>query len=417
MNTRSRLLAFAFIFASHTAMAGSGGSIYSFLGIGDLRVLPNVRSAGMGYAGYALSSPYSINTLSPATWGKIDLARVEASMLYEGYMSSSANASRYLAKADVGGAYLAYPLSTADDVVLAFGFTPYSKVDYNTYSSGNYTTATDTMNYTMHYVGTGGISKGQIGLSYAPLRSLTVGASLNYMFGTMERTTTQTPRNSTYYPGSQNEQSTMSGPTVTLSVLLDSLESVAGFLKPFAFGIVATSRGRLTSTNRYVYTFSSLADTTTENTDYLTIPASFGFGVACRPGERWILAADYTTQAWSGMENKGVTPGGIRDSWRFGFGVERLPAREERVPLLDRIAYRLGASFESMYYNPGGTGINSWAVTAGLGLPVSSDARLNLAIEYGSRGTTDAGLIKDKVLRFSAALSISEHWFQRSDED
>jgi hypothetical protein len=417
VNTRSRILIFTIALASQTVMAGSGGSLYSFIGIGDLRYLPNVRAAGMGYAGYALTSPSAINTLSPATWCKIDLARVEASMLYEGFTSSSATTSRFLARADVSSAILAIPLSTADGIVLVAGFTPYSKVDYDTYSSATFVTPTDTMAYALHYVGKGGISKGEVGLSYAPSRSINLGASLNYLFGTMERSSTQTPQSLQYYPGTQNEQATMNGPTVTLAVLFDSLESVADFLKPFSFGFVATGRTRLTNTNRFVYTYSSLADTSTEATDYLTVPASFGFGISYRPSDRWILAADYSTQAWSTMEYSGKTPVGVRNQWRVGIGAERLPAREERVPLFDRVAYRLGCTFESSYFNPGGNGIDAWAVTAGIGLPVSSDARLNLAVEYGSRGKTDFNLIKDNIIRFSAALSISEHWFQRSDED
>jgi hypothetical protein len=417
VSTRSRILMLTIVLASQTMLAGSGGSIYSLIGIGDLRHLPNVRSAGMGYAGYALTSPYSINTLSPATWGKIDRARVEASMMYEGFNSSNATTSRFLARGDVSSAILAFPLSTARGIVIAAGFTPYSKVDYNTYSSSSYVTPADTMLYSLHYTGTGGISKGQLGLSYAPTRSISLGASLNYLFGTMERATIMTPRTSAYYPGTRNEETTMNGPTYTLSVLLDSLGGASDFLQPFSFGFVATTRASLTSTHRFTYTFSDLADTSNEDTDAMTIPASFGVGIAYHPSERWILALDYTTQAWSGMEYRGKTPDGIRDAWMAGFGVERLPAREAGVPLLDRIAYRLGFAYESSYYSPNGIGINAWTITGGLGLPVSSDARLNLAIEYGVRGKTDNALIRDSIIRFSASLSISEQWFQRSDED
>lgn len=417
MIKRISILGVMVVLASQIMVAGSGGSIYSLIGIGDLRYLPNVRAAGMGYAGYALTSPYTINTLSPATWGKIDHPRVEASMLYEGFNSSTSAQSRFLARGDVGGAILAYPLSRPDGIVLALGFTPYSKVDYGTYSSGSYVTASDTMLYSVKHAGTGGISKGQLGLSYSPTRSVSVGASLNYLFGTMERATTMTPRNPTYYDGSQNEQTTMNGATVTFAVHLDSLEEVASFLKPFAFGFVATTRAALTTTHRYVYTFTDQADTSSEDTNILTVPAAFGVGIAYHPGDRWILAADYATQAWSTMEFRGQTPSGIRNSWFAGVGVERLPAREAGVPVFDRVAYRFGFKYESTYHNPDGNGINYWAVTGGLGIPVSSSARLNLAVEYGSRGTTATQLIQDKILRFSASLSISEQWFVRSDED
>jgi len=414
---RNIFLSLAIALASQTLVAGSGGSIYSLIGVGDLRHMSGVRAMGMGYAGYALTSPYAINTLSPATWGRIERPRVEASMLYEGFNSSNATTSRFLARGDVSSAILAFPLSTSRGIVLAAGFTPFSKVDYDTYSASSFTTATDSMAYSLHYTGTGGISKGLIGASYTPLRSLNLGLSVNYLFGTMERAITMTPRTSTYSPGTRNEETTMNGPTFTLAVMVDSLEGVAEFLRPFSFGLVATTRASLTSTHRFTYTYNALQDTSTEETNTMTIPASIGVGVAYAPSERWILAFDYTMQPWANMEDRGRTPDGIRNSWRAGFGVERLPAREAGVPLLDRLAYRFGVAYESTYYSPNGLGIDAWAVTAGLGLPVSSDARLNLAIEYGSRGTIDNGLIKDNILRFSASLSISELWYQRPDED
>jgi hypothetical protein len=273
------------------------------------------------------------------------------------------------------------------------------------------------MPYSVRYTGTGGISKGQLGLSYSPSRSVSLGACMNYLFGTVQRATIMTPRASAYNPGTQNEENTMNGPTFTVAVLLDSLEGLSGALRPFSFSVVATTRGTLTSTHRYTYTYIDQQDTTSEDTNIMTIPASFGFGIGYHPTDRWLMAVDYTTQAWSTMEYRGVTPDGIRNSWMVGVGIERLPAREAGVPLLDRLAYRLGFMYEATYYNLGGNGINAWAVTGGLGLPVSTDARLNMALEYGTRGTISNGLIKDRILRFSASLSISEQWFQRSDED
>ena len=79
---------------AHQAEAGSGGSIYSFLGIGDLRMSPNVRSAGMGYTGYAIPGPYTINTLSPATWAKIDRARIEGESAVRGVQFVQRNERR-----------------------------------------------------------------------------------------------------------------------------------------------------------------------------------------------------------------------------------------------------------------------------------------------------------------------------------
>jgi len=99
--------------AGDVAYAGSGGSVYSILGIGDIRTTPGPRAQGMGYAGISLLSSQDINPLSPATWSAIDRTHLEASALYEGYNSSDVNASRYLARLDYYGAVLAIPIAPA----------------------------------------------------------------------------------------------------------------------------------------------------------------------------------------------------------------------------------------------------------------------------------------------------------------
>ncbi len=399
------------------ARAGSGGSIYSLIGIGDLRMAPNVRAAGMGYTGYALHSPYYVNTLSPATWAKIDRTRIEASLSYEGFRSTNGLNSRYLARADFGGAMLAIPVSPANGIVVGAGFTPYSKVDYNTYAADTFTSAPDTMAYSINHIGRGGVSRGQLGISYTPSRSLALGVGLNYLFGTLERSSTLTPRLTTFAGSTQTEEITMNGTTFTISAVLDSMETIAPALAPFSIGISLTTRAALTTTQRYTYTFVDQRDTSQENTDHLVVPAAIGVGISYRPSDRLVIAADFTSQPWAQSEYRGRTPDGLRNSMMLGIGIERLPARDAGKSLLDRVAYRLGFLYDELYYKPSGQAINAWAVTAGLGLPLSADTRLNLAVEYGSRGTVSNNLIKDTIIRFSAALTISEPWFVRYEED
>lgn len=414
---RNLLLMCALALAASTLHAGSGGSIYSLMGIGDLRQIPNVRAAGMGYTGYAVTSPYYINTLSPATWTQLERVRLEASLLYEGFNSTNGTQSRYLARTDFSGAMLALPLSPRNGLVVAVGFTPYSKVDFDTYTTGGYTGAEDTLLYSINHKGLGGISKGQLGISWAPTRNLSVGGSLNYLFGTLEGRTSFIPRSTAYAPGTQNEETTMNGATFTVSALLDNLGDFLPALTPFTLGFVATSRAGLSTTHRYTYTFADRNDTSGEQTGRLVIPFSFGAGIAYRPGDRWLIAADYSAQAWSTSEFRDVTPAGIRNAYSIGVGCERLPSREPGAQLLNRTAFRLGFLYQATYYNPNGEPINAWAATAGLGIPVSMDTHLNLAVEYGSRGTTNQGLIRDNIFRFSASLTISEHWFMRPEED
>jgi hypothetical protein len=387
------------------------------MGIGDLRLIPNVRAAGMGYTGYAVTSPYYINTLSPATWTQLERVRLEAGLLYEGFNSTNGTKSRYLARADFSGAMLALPVSPSNGIVVALGFVPYSKVDYDTYTTGGYTGVADTMLYTINHKGSGGISKGQFGISWAPTRNLSVGGSLNYLFGTLQAKNLFVPRNTVYAPGTQTEETTMNGATFTVSALLDNLGDFLPALMPFTLGFAATSRAGLTTTHRYTYAFVDRNDTSGEETGHLVIPFSFGAGIAYRPGDRLLIAADYSAQAWSQSEFRDATSAAIRNAHSVGVGIERLPSREPGAQLLNRTAFRVGFFYQATYYNPNGEPINAWAVTAGFGIPVSMDTHLNIAVEYGSRGTINQGLIRDDILRFSASLSISERWFVRPGED
>ena len=406
------------------AWAGSGGSAYSILGIGDLRYIPGVRGDGMGYTGIGLASPDYINGLNPAGWSRINRTRLEANMLYEGFQSTDGLRSRFLARADFNGALLAIPISQTYGITMVAGFTPYSNVNYNTYTPGLYQTSTDTMNYIIDHVGTGGITKGQFGLSYAPSQDLSFGISLDYLFGSVDNVTSLTPTKAAYAGGRSTQTVKSNAVTLTLGGLFSGFGSFSKALQPLSLGVVVTSRGIMHTSRQNTFQFiqdgaETVAerDTTPEVSGRMSVPFAIGIGLAYRAGPRYILAADYYAQAWGSSEVDGVTPYGIRNMYRIGVGGERVPGKEFSTPWLDRIAYRLGAYYNATYYYINGHGINEWGLTAGLGLPLSGETRLNVGLEYGGRGVVTNSLIKDKILRLSFSLNISELWFIRYEED
>jgi hypothetical protein len=79
------------------------------------------------------------------------------------------------------------------------------------------------------------------------------------------------------------------------------------------------------------------------------------------------------------------------------------------------MTYRVGAYVNSSYLKVNGQGINEYFVTGGVGLPIflslNSEARLNVSLEYGLRGTTANGLQKDSITRLTVSLSGSDTWF------
>lgn len=376
----------------------------------------------MGYTGLGLSDIGYINGFAPATWARLNRARLEASLLYEGFKSTDGTHNRYLSRADFNGALLAIPISQPNGVVLVAGIIPFSTVNYDAYTRGEYLSTRDTMAYTVHHIGTGGITRGLVGLTYAPSQSLSFGFSTDVLFGSIDSEEDQTPVNSAYIGGAVTGRVTTNGVTFSLGTLYTGLGNLIPPLRGLSIGAVVTSRGVLSARNQTTYRFTSSAttserDTSAEIARQTTFPLAFGVGLGYLASDRLLLAVDYHRQLWSGATLNDLPVSSLRDSYRLGIGVERLPSRDHFAPFGQQMAYRFGAYTHATYYQPNGEPINEWGITLGGGVPFSGETRMNFAFEYGRRGTLNAGLIQDTIFRFSVSLNISALWFVEYPED
>jgi hypothetical protein len=408
--------------ASSTAFAGNGGSAYSIFGLGDIRYPSGVRSAGMGYTGIGVASPGFINGYSPASWSTVNRVRLEASALYEGYGSTDGSRSRYLARADFNGALLAIPISQPNGIVIVGGFLPFSTVSYDAYTDGSYTGTSDTLQYSIHHTGSGGITRGILGLSYAPLTELSLGLSTNVLFGTVNTDETQVVRTNGYTGGQTVNHVTASGTTFTFGALYTGFGSISPSLQPLSVGVFVTSRGVLSARNQTTYKFTDAEftterDTSAEVSRQTTVPFSYGIGLAYQATQRVTLAADYVAQSWSQAVINDQPAQSLRDSYRVGIGVERAPSREIYSSFWDHVAIRFGAYYHATYYQPNNEPINEKGVTTGFAFPFSGDSRLNIALEYARRGTTDKSLVRDNIVRVALSVNIGALWFVQYPEE
>jgi hypothetical protein len=414
------LLSIVVVATALTAFAGSGGSTYSVLGLGDIRYLPGARNEGMGYTGISLLNSEYINPTAPATWSRINRTRVEASLLYEGFKTSDGRVSRNLGSTTFSGALMAIPISQNNGIVFVAGFSPYSNVDYNLVTKGSYVSDSSQVDYTLRHVGTGAIGQAQFGLSWSPGSPWSVGGSVSYLFGTIDNSMTMVSDQTTVATGSSTISSNLHGILGTVGAVYSGF---GGSLSPLALGITATSAGSLHSTRDKKYTYSGGGqssigyDTLQLSDDRITIPLALGLGASWTFGERSVIAADLRTQAWGNSDFYGEKPAGIRNSQMIGVGFEQSGSRDASTPFLSHISYRFGFVYNTTYYQVSGSPVNEWAGTAGLTLPVSGDTRINLSLEYGARGKKSNSLIKENVFRLSASLSLGEMWFVQPEED
>ena len=419
--TRTFLLTCSlFVAGTFTAFAADGGSTYSMLGLGDIRYMPGARSAGMGYTGIALPGSQFINPTAPATWARITRVRLDASVLYEGFSSTDGRVSRYLSETGFSGALMAIPISPLDGIVLVTGFTPYSNVSFDLATSGTYQNGSDELEYSLRHTGKGGLGQGLLGLSYSPLDRLSLGASINYVFGTINKNTAITFTSSSLSAGSSKETNNIRGVLANVGALYSAF---GGALKPLTIGATITTPGIFNSTRQVSYIYSGGGqisagyDTLLPQSGQIKIPIALGFGLAWDVNERLVFAADYRMQAWGSSEFYGEAPLGIRNSSMAGIGFEMSPSRDPSASFGNHIAFRAGFVYNATYYQIKGIPIDEWSGTAGLSLPISGDTKLNIAAEYGVRGKVSSSLVKDKVFRLTMSLTLGEMWFVRPEED
>jgi len=403
------------LLASERMFGGEGGSGYSRYGIGDIRYYIGARSAGMGGTALAILTPGTINWLNPAGETKIDRTLFTGTFAYEGFKSTDGIQSVYLSSGNFGGALLVIPISSNDGVVFTGGFNPYSTVNYRIQLEGSLASHA----YTQLYSGEGGLSSGQLGLSLRPLDSVHVGLRFNYLFGQIRRSAQVNFQSADLNSVTYRRTVSVTGFVPTLGVIYTGLGQLTGVqgLRTVNIGAVFSPVSNLDATEERINAGSAGEDTTARRGGKLRIPFSAGVGLSWLVNGQYLLAGDLFFQNWKNLRYLGEAQTEIRNSTRLALGFERVPSADPRDSYWQKVAYRLGASYLSSYYQIGATSINEIGGSAGLGLPIGPDSRLDLAIEYARRGTTDRQLLRDHIIRFSVTLTAGERWFIRIEED
>jgi hypothetical protein len=396
-------------------LASNGGAVYSRYGIGILNYFPSSRSAGMGGAGFSTLPTNSIDEFNPAAWARINRTRFAVNGLYEGLFTSDGSSTAYFGSMGFNGFMIAIPISVSNGVVLGLGLAPYSRVRYDVVS--NAIDAND-LTYSMRYTGSGGLSQGQIGLSASITQDLNIGVRLNYIGGILNFETQQIFGPSEYAEVTRSRQ--LDGLNQTFGVVYTGLKQYLNLTEKQSFNVAAifTTTTYLSSRDEkyYLYRTSTLRtrDTTLSEKTQVRLPYSLGVGVSYGT-EKILAVTDFYYHNW---ENSFSTDGSLtelRNSYRISAGCEFLPRREMTAPFLSQIAYRLGTFYHSSYFQINNKPINEFGATAGFGIPLFIDTRLDFGFEYAIRGTTELQIQKDNIIRFTLSINGSELWFVRPE--
>lgn len=387
-------------------------SPYSRYGYGILSDNASSAQNQMGGTGYAMRSGRQINAMNPASYSACD------SMTF--IFDIGFDFSRYTRK-DAGGSdsdwggslqYITMQVPIKEWIGMSAGLVPYSRVGYSFGSDINNGVAT--------HQGTGGINNIYLGIGLEPVKGLSIGANVGYLFGNIVNDiyASQTGGVSAIFEQMMEvrDYSLLFGAQYALR-----LNRVDRVVFGLSYSPKKTFLGK-TYITKYIQ--SSSAATTPEIVDPGEVKLRdnfeqaelWGAGVAFDRGDRIHLEADFTFQPWSKAKFTHIenfTSTRLADRWKVAVGGSIIP--DLRGSYLKRVSYRLGGFYNRDYIMVGTNHVRDWGVTAGFGFPaLRSKTIINVGFEYHNRQATPLALLKENYYQLNVGINFNAVWFYQS---
>jgi len=416
---RKLILASAFLIPAFVATAQvSISSPYSIYGIGNLYGVSSQMNMALGGAATAFSSPYFINPANPASYMAFDTNSFvfDAAFNLRSGTLSTLDQSQKTKFGTISNLYFGFPVTKWWHASL--GIMPFSNVGYEMQGTQIVENIGKMVSV---YKGSGGLNKAYIGNAFSPIKNLSVGVNMSYLFGNIVKERALT------FPDSGSFANTM----VKSSARLNKLNFDLGLIyrknlkegRFFQVGLTYNPKQSVYGQSEkiaytYAYNYSSNIEDIKDTVSYeqsenssVTLPTSIGVGFMMGSTNRWFATADVNYQKWSEFSYLGNNPG-LKDNLRVSLGGQYRPSPVDIGKYYERINYRAGFRFEQSYLEIRNTRINDFGVSLGVGLPMKkSRSTINIALEVGTQGTTNNGLIKENYMRLTIGSSLQERWF------
>jgi hypothetical protein len=390
-------------------------SPYSFYGLGQPVSTRTAENSAMGgVTSYADSTQFSLD--NPATLGKLRYVQYRIGANYKSTIQQSPQASASAGTASLN--YLALSVPTKH-FAFSFGLKPKSAVGYRVSS----TNELNDLEYRNSFDGSGGINSTFLAFAANPFDGLSLGVSAFYNFGFTERTAIQS------VTGVQNStqvftRSELSGIHYTFGMHYNS-----DIFSNYTLQLSATytpnaslesTNSRLISTVTTTGSIGTLEEIDLGNlaTTSNKLAAETSFGLGFGKPQHWFAGITYvTTSTGTTIPLESNSEANFVPTSRFSVGGYYIPKHDSFTNYLSRVVYRVGARLEHTGLEVKNQAVEDFGITFGIGLPMNVLSKINIGVEIGQLGTTDAGLIKENYTNIMLGFSLSDIWFIKRKYD
>lgn len=422
--------------ASLSAFAQTNGSNspYSRYGFGLLSDGGNAFNKGM--AGTALGMRHSteLNTKNPASYSAID----SLSFIFDfGLSMQNGNFAQNGTKVNAKNTsidYITAGFRIAPGLGMSAGLIPFSTIGYQTKSEKELESNMSILTQTNTFSGDGGLHELYLGLGWAPIKQLSIGANVGYLWGDL----------------THNAGMTFSESGTTLSSIRTTNQGYYADIRTYKadFGLQYEQRinknhkitlglayGLGHNINRkaeyYNQLRQSINSSTTVTGDTLTCPNAFQLPHTFGAGLTWAyknslrVGVDYYFQKWGDVKSPTLTAdntyealkGNYKDLHKISVGIEYIPD-PEGLKWRQRVRYRAGFAYSSPYIlTDGKDGPDDYLASVGVAMPIANKygnrTYINVGMQYEHVHPKMAGQITENYIRLSIGITFNERWFMK----
>lgn len=429
-----KIIAAAFLAGLAVQVSAQSGtnSPYSQYGLGALASQATSFNRGMNGLAYGFHERNQVNYANPASYASVD----SLSFIFDAGVSLQLtnfeeNGNKVNAKnADIE--YVVASFRAFKHVGVSFGLLPYTNVGYNFRNTQNVnafpSTSSVNATYSNAYNGSGGLHLVYLGAGWEPFKGFSFGANIGYLWGTLNRNSTNTYSDSYVNTLSKNYSAQVKsykvdfGAQYTYAVDKKN-ELTLGLTYSLGHNLGTEAECNLISTNSQ----TSVSDTTRYVvSNSLELPHTFGVGLMWNHNNRLKFGVDYQLQKWAklkypqlttvnGTTSYNLVDGQFNDCHKFTLGGDYCKGERYRG-FFSRMHYRAGFSYASPYLKINGVdGPRELSASLGVGIPIlnayNNRSMLNISAEWVNQSVT--GMIKENMFRINVGFTFNERWFAK----
>jgi len=412
------------------AQTSGNNSPYSRYGWGTLSDEATGFNKAMAGVAYGMRQGNILNHQNPAAYSTIDSLTLlfDAGVTLQNCTFKTGSKTKNAKNSTLD--YITAGFRMGRGLGFSLGIRPVSHIGYDFSSTQN---LDDVDGYgektaTSKYSGEGGLHEAFAGIGWSPVKPLSIGANVHYIWGDYSHTSNVSYTDKTIKSHYRKYQGKLNAVTADFGFQFQHQVTKKDVV---TLGAVYTLHNRVGQTASFINyqagTTTTSGDTTHVSNAY-QLPTKIGVGLAWNHDNHWIVGFDYTLEKWGKCRFPSLVANDnaatfkvdwnqLQDRHKFALGMEYIP-NPRSIKVKDHICYRAGLAYHTPYTKINGKdGPQSYLVTLGVGLPIvnkhSQRSFVNISAQYEHSDSKAVNAIKEDYLRLCLGITFNASWFSK----